>query len=164
MQTISVDQNAISASGEQLATVHQRCVKVVVSAAWTNTGVVSISCDSGVTYPIQLGAGQAIPLDVDDVRASLKSLVSRSAGIVRDGETMTQALQMLDFWQNYVYAEEFQSVRGFELLNMLACAQLVIRGALRREESRGAHQRSDFPETDDGRWKTHMAFNRRGFE
>ena len=66
MQTISVDQNAISASGEQLATVHQRCVKVVVSAAWTNTGVVSISCDSGVTYPIQLGAGQAIPLDVDD--------------------------------------------------------------------------------------------------
>jgi L-aspartate oxidase len=107
---------------------------------------------------------ETIPLDVDDVRASLRSLVSRSAGIVRDGETMTQALQMLDFWQNYVYAEEFQSARGFELLNMLACAQLVIRGALRREESRGAHQRSDFPATDDGRWKTHTAFNRRHFE
>jgi L-aspartate oxidase len=103
------------------------------------------------------------PLDVDDVRNSLKSLVSRAAGSLRDGETMSQALQMLDFWQNYVYAEEFQTVRGLELQNMLACAQLVIRGAVRREESRGAHQRSDFPKADDARWKRHLPFKRRDF-
>lgn len=105
-----------------------------------------------------------IPLDVDDVRASLKSLVSRAAGSLRDGQTMSQALQMLDFWQNYVYAEEFQAARGLELQNMLACAQLVIRSALRRAESRGCHQRSDCPPTDDARWKTHLAFNRRDFD
>ncbi|MBI3828968.1 MAG: L-aspartate oxidase [Planctomycetes bacterium] len=107
---------------------------------------------------------ETIPLDVDDVRASLKSLVSRSAGIVRDAETMTNALQMLDFWQKYVYAEEFQTVKGLELQNMLACAQLVIRGALKREESRGAHQRSDFPQPNDANWKKHVTFNRRDFE
>ncbi|MCW8130403.1 MAG: L-aspartate oxidase [Planctomycetota bacterium] len=107
---------------------------------------------------------ETIPLDVDDVRASLKSLVSRSAGILRDLETMTNALQMLDFWQNYVYAEEFQSVKGLELQNMLACAQLIVRGALKREESRGAHQRSDFPNTDDANWKKHVTFKRSEFE
>ena len=89
---------------------------------------------------------ESLPLDLVDVRNSLKSLVSRSAGILRDGDTMASALQMLDFWQKYVYAEEFDSVAGLELQNMLACAQLVLRSALKREESRGAHQRKDFPE------------------
>jgi len=107
---------------------------------------------------------ETIPLDVDDVRASLKSLVSRSAGIVRDGETMTNALQMLAFWQQYVYAEEFQTVKGLELQDMLLCAQLIIRGSLKRTESRGAHQRADYTQTDDVNWKKHVTFNRREFE
>jgi L-aspartate oxidase len=128
----------------------------------------ALAQESQATFPHKqvraLRSKDIIPLDVDDVRASLKSLVSRAAGILRDGETMTQALQMLDFWQNYVYAEEFQAVRGLELQNMLASSQLVIRGALRREESRGAHQRSDFPKTDDANWSKHLTFNRRDFD
>ncbi|HYF49816.1 MAG TPA: L-aspartate oxidase [Planctomycetota bacterium] len=105
-----------------------------------------------------------LPLDVTDVKNSLRSLVSRSAGLVRDADTMTSALQMLDFWQKYVYAEEFTTVAGMEIQNLLACAQLILRGALRREESRGAHQRSDFPKTDDVKWKRHNPINRREFE
>jgi L-aspartate oxidase len=105
-----------------------------------------------------------LPLDVTDVRNSLRSLVSRAAGLVRDGETMTSALQMLDFWQKYVYAEEFTSVAGLELQNLLACAQLLLRGALKREESRGAHQRTDFPKTDDVHWKKHNPIRRSDFK
>jgi L-aspartate oxidase len=105
-----------------------------------------------------------LPLDVWDVRNSLRSLMSRAAGLVRDGETMSSALQMLDFWQKYVYAEEFTSVAGLELQNMLACAQLILRSALRREESRGAHFRSDFPNGDDGKWKQHSKISRDEFE
>lgn len=107
---------------------------------------------------------ETIPIDVDDVRASLKSLINRAAGIVREAEPMANAIQMLDFWQKYVYAEEFQSVKGLELQNMLACAQLVVRGAQAREESRGAHQRLDFPETDDVKWNKHVTLNRKEFE
>ncbi len=113
-------------------------------------------------HPIR--AKETIPLDIDDVLASLNGLTSRSVGIIRDGETMSSALQMLDFWQNYVYAEEFHSAAGFELQNMLACAQLIVRGALAREESRGAHQRSDFPETNDEKFLKHIKMNRRDFE
>ncbi|MGD0093398.1 MAG: L-aspartate oxidase [Planctomycetota bacterium] len=105
-----------------------------------------------------------LPLDVADVRNSLRSLVSRSAGLVRDGETMAGALQMLDFWQKYVYAEEFTSVAGLELQNMLACAQLILRSALKRQESRGAHFRSDFPDTNDLKWKRHSTISREEFE
>jgi L-aspartate oxidase len=105
-----------------------------------------------------------LPLDVWDVRNSLRSLVSRSAGLVRNAELMTSALQMLDFWQKYVLAEEFTSVSGLELQNMLACAQMILRAALKREESRGAHQRSDFPQTDDVHWKIHSEINRNQYD
>ena len=105
-----------------------------------------------------------LPLDVWDVRNSLRSLVSRSAGLVRNAELMTSALQMLDFWQKYVLAEEFTSVAGLELQNMLGCSQMILRAGMRREESRGAHQRSDFPQTDDAHWKKHSEINRKQYE
>ena len=107
---------------------------------------------------------ESLPLDLEDVRSSLKSMVSRAAGILRDGESLASSLQMLDFWQKYVYAEEFTSVAGLELQNMLACAQLIMRSALIREESRGAHQRKDFPRTDDAHWKRHVTIARGDFE
>jgi L-aspartate oxidase len=105
-----------------------------------------------------------LPLDVQDVRNSLRSLVSRSAGLVRDADTLNGAIQMLDFWQKYVYAEEFTTVPGLELQNMMACAQLIARSALKRTESRGAHQRTDYPLTDDANWKVHLTLNRSDLE
>ena len=38
---------------------------------------------------------------------------------------------------------------------------LILRAALRREESRGGHRRSDFPERDDIHWQVHVAEERR---
>jgi len=105
-----------------------------------------------------------LPLDVQDVRNSLRSLVSRAAGLVRDADALSGAIQMLDFWQKYVYAEEFTTVSGLELQNMMCCAQLIARSALKRQESRGAHQRTDYPLTDDTNWKVHLTLNRREFE
>jgi L-aspartate oxidase len=107
---------------------------------------------------------QRFPLDVADVRNSLKSLLQRAAGIVREGESLRHALDMLNFWQCYVYAEEFSDVAGLELQNMLACAQMVVRSALARTESRGAHQREDFPDTDDENWLRHQCITRESIE
>jgi L-aspartate oxidase len=40
--------------------------------------------------------------------------------------------------------------------HLLVVARLIARAALRREESRGAHYRSDFPQRDDARWRVHV--------
>ena len=41
--------------------------------------------------------------------------------------------------------------------NRLLAAETIVSAALRRTESRGAHQRRDFPAMDDGTWRCHIA-------
>ena len=48
------------------------------------------------------------------------------------------------------------AVAGWELQNMLTVAQAMIGSALRREESRCVHSRSDYPERDEPHWKRHI--------
>jgi L-aspartate oxidase len=45
---------------------------------------------------------------------------------------------------------------------MLTVASLMVEGALARQESRGVHSRTDFPDTDDEHWRRHLAFVRPG--
>ena len=42
------------------------------------------------------------------------------------------------------------------LQNMLLVSRLIAEAALMREESRGVHCRTDFPETDDAHWKARI--------
>ncbi|MHA1653719.1 MAG: hypothetical protein ACTSYX_05245 [Candidatus Thorarchaeota archaeon] len=46
-------------------------------------------------------------------------------------------------------------IRALELGNMLKVAECIVLGALHREESRGAHWRTDFPYRDDKRFLKH---------
>jgi len=43
---------------------------------------------------------------------------------------------------------------------MLDVAETIIQSALRRQESRGAHQRTDFPARDDQRYLSHSLISR----
>ena len=85
-------------------------------------------------------------LNLGDVRNSLGSLMWRSAGIRRDNAGLTQAAEQVDFWNRYVSTREFNRPEGWELQNLLLVSRLLIAAAIRREESRGVHYRSDFPE------------------
>ena len=44
---------------------------------------------------------------------------------------------------------------ALELAFMLDVAETIVQSALKREESRGAHQRTDFPARDDQRFLAH---------
>jgi L-aspartate oxidase len=48
------------------------------------------------------------------------------------------------------------NVEELELFNLLTVAEHMMKSALMREESRGCHLRSDFPEVDDERWRRHV--------
>ncbi len=101
-----------------------------------------------------------VPIDVEDLARSLKSLMWRAAGIFRHGEELEVAGRHLDFWRQYAYREEQRSPAALELQNMLAVSAVVLKAALARTESRGGHQRLDYPNTIDPDWQRHQIFTR----
>lgn len=87
------------------------------------------------------------PLDIVDIRNSLKSTMWRAAGVRRDADALSEAAQAVEQWGEYVLPRQFEDQAGWELQNMLVVSRLMIDAALQREESRGVHNRTDFPET-----------------
>ncbi len=99
-------------------------------------------------------------LDISDISNSLKSLLWRSAGVRRNKDQLADALDTIDNWQRYVLVQQFEDPRGWELQNMVTIAKIVVASALSREESRGVHLRTDFPDRDDEYWDRHVCFQR----
>lgn len=88
-------------------------------------------------------------IDIDDIRNALKSVMWRKVGVVRDEAGLSEALTSVRRWSKYALAHQFRTIKGWELQNMLTVSRLIIEGALNRRETRGSHNRSDYPETPD---------------
>jgi len=106
-------------------------------------------------------------LDLTDVKSSLRSLMWRNVGIERTGEHLAETREILALWSRYVMDKVFlpaveisAATAGWELQNMLTCAFLMSTAAYTRTESRGAHYRVDYPDTDDDRWRQHLLWRR----
>ncbi len=95
-----------------------------------------------------------------DICNSLKSLMWRNAGVRRDAAGLEEATDNIHRWSRYVLARQFVDPGGWELQNMLSVTRLMVEAALARRETRGAHVRTDFPESDDERFCRHIAFRR----
>ena len=78
-------------------------------------------------------------------------------GIVRSKESLTDAMHKLEIVEKQMGNDQ-KSFEEYELFNMLLVAKLITRAVLDRTESRGAHFRSDHPETDDSNWKKHLVY------
>ncbi len=92
-------------------------------------------------------------------REALQSLMWERVGIVRDGEGLARARATLSAWRAALTPPHDRP--SHELADLLLCACLVSEAALLREESRGAHFRSDFPEPRE-EWRRHIVFRRAG--
>ena len=99
-------------------------------------------------------------LDADDVRNSLRALMWRNVGITRKAQLLTEAGEIINFWQRYVMDKIFDSPGGWECQNMLTVSGLMAGSAKSRKESRGVHFRSDFPGIDDKHFKKHTEITR----
>lgn len=86
------------------------------------------------------------PLDLRDIRESLRSLMYRKVGIDRDRDGLVEAGEQVQFWNGYVLGRPFDDPDGWTLQNMLTVSHMMIRAARERAESRGVHYRSDHPE------------------
>ncbi len=101
-------------------------------------------------------------IDLGDVENSLRALMWRAAGIERDQAHLETAEDYVDFWCGYVLDKSFSDTRGWTIQNMLTAAKLIIHAARERQESRGVHHRTDYPDTDDAGWKRHLTTRRGG--
>lgn len=97
-------------------------------------------------------------LDIEDLSRSLKALTWRNLGVYRTEQRLQETVQTIQGWARYVLAEQFHMRPGMEVQNMLTVAHMVAVSALRRTESRGAHQRVDYPKTDP-QWVRHSIVN-----
>ncbi|MDI9601797.1 MAG: L-aspartate oxidase [Armatimonadota bacterium] len=95
------------------------------------------------------------PEEIDQAIDDLRELMWSKVGIIRSREGLEEALSKIEA-QLARYRKPTLTRRGVELANMLTVGWLIARGALRREESRGAHYRADRPERDDDRWLCHI--------
>jgi fumarate reductase flavoprotein subunit len=99
-----------------------------------------------------------------DIREAMQSTMEESAGIFRSGDSLAKGVDQLAELQRRVQrvalvdgtrAFNTELVTALELTNMLDIAECILHSALQREESRGAHQRTDFTARDDSRFLDH---------
>jgi fumarate reductase flavoprotein subunit len=101
---------------------------------------------------------------IADIRTEMQHTMEGSAGIYRDAETLARGAEKLRELQERFGRASIEDVsRTFntaliatlELGFMLDVAETMVACAQRRRESRGAHQRTDFPGRDDERYLAH---------
>ena len=86
-------------------------------------------------------------------RSALQQLLWDKVGIIRHKEGLTEAADVLAAWQKSLPQPTDRP--SYELNNMVITGRLVTEAALLREESRGAHFRSDFPQSLP-QWQHHI--------
>lgn len=89
--------------------------------------------------------------------AVLQQTLWDKAGIIREKEGLNQAAGVLAAWQNCLPRPTDQP--SYELTNLVLTGRLLTEAAFMREESRGAHFRSDFPQTSP-KWQCHIVWRK----
>ncbi|WP_426990920.1 FAD-binding protein [Cupriavidus sp. 30B13] len=112
-----------------------------------------------------LGHGDAGPPgQADAARQSIRHALSRAAGIWRTGAQLAAARDSVAALRG-----QLRAGGGADLATLLAritarrmadAAGAILGAALMRRESRGAHQRTDFPARDDARWRGNIHLRR----
>jgi succinate dehydrogenase / fumarate reductase flavoprotein subunit len=97
----------------------------------------------------------------------LGEVMVANVSIVRDNaklkETLVKIESLMDRWKNVAAVDNSQWANHpmlfvNQLWNMLELAKIITLGALNRDESRGAHFKTEFPDRDDAKWmKTTIA-------
>ena len=103
------------------------------------------------------------------LREELGQTMSLNLGLVRTQESMSAALSAISALTQRAASLTVQDkgrvfntdlVQALELECLLDVAETIVTSALARQESRGAHYRSDYPVRDDRQWLKHSLIRR----
>jgi succinate dehydrogenase/fumarate reductase flavoprotein subunit len=106
------------------------------------------------------------------LRNEIQELMKFNAGIVREQTRLENGLKRIlelrrKFYSGENILKEFNVddeniALTMEVKSSLVVCEAIIRSALMRQESRGAHYRSDFPNIDDKKWKVNIYCRKEG--
>ncbi len=98
------------------------------------------------------------------LRDELGQVMAQNLGIFRTQKSMREAAEKIRELKARAMHLSLQDkgkvfnselIQSLELFSLLDLAETIVAGALARQESRGAHYRSDFPQRDDVNWLKH---------
>jgi fumarate reductase flavoprotein subunit len=107
---------------------------------------------------------------VSTLREEMQATMEKSAGIYRSGDSLAGAAgklhELQERFRNVALDDRGQVfntelVSAIELAFMLDVAESMVQSALQRTESRGAHQRTDFPQRNDEKFLAHSLVYRK---
>ena len=100
------------------------------------------------------------------LRAEIESIMFRFVGFGRQEAGLAEAIMRLDELEHDYLPRtaplsrsrfyNYDLVEIFELRNLIDIGRVIARAALERTETRGCHNRSDYPDRDDSRWLKHV--------
>jgi len=120
----------------------------------------------GPEAPAKGGSVSERPVEIE---AHLQKIMWEGVGVVRNGKDLKRALSDIHSLREKTLPFEPELFRcrhkrynrelvsSFELSRLLDNGEMIVHGAMAREESRGAHYRSDFSARDDANWLVHVA-------
>lgn len=89
-------------------------------------------------------------IDVQNLKSKLKDLMWNNVGIYRNEKSLNDVINGLnELEKEFPKQDKYLSKEEYEFKNMLISARLIVKSAIRRKESRGAHYRTDYLETNE---------------
>ena len=92
--------------------------------------------------------------NIDEIEEDISDIMNSSMGIYRNFDDLDDALQRLDGLKNIKIDSKGYYYDYIKVKSLLVLAEACVEAAIARKESRGFHQRSDYPETDENYQKT----------
>ncbi len=149
VEAIECDQTTAQATG---------AMRAVLDTDSDAAGVIG-GIEIAVEDPVREFSEPALTADIGhDLDASLTSLqraMTTEAGVLRSADSLDRVQAPIDAALG-VSLSIGLSPQSTELYNLATVGAAMVESALVREESRGAHTRTDFPERDDDRFRVRL--------
>jgi len=143
---------ALASELENLPAADEKMVEAAVKRMEENLRCLSDHRKDGIPYTA--------------IRDRLREVMTEKVGIFRTQEGLKEAVAVLKDLREEsrrvvvtggVASRRFHQglINAFEVGLMVDLGEIIAQGALRRQESRGSHFRTDFPQRDDSQWLQH---------